>query len=388
MQQHFFTALFIGLIGAGPAAAQQFEPPPAVKIDQAMSLRIAARTEKLATHLNTLRRQGVGEPGLADVEIYHKAAIWIVRHGEFFTPETARVDARRARPRPAPRQPAGPGRGAVAASERPGNRPRLSLAASTARCSRTPSPCRPTMARTRGRMAARRRAARPRFDAHRGEVPPAAQRRPGDAQGPGLRPHRHLRPGQQRLPLGRREPTSSRRSTTSWRSNGCSAASLIEPTRIVLRGFSMGGAGTWHLGLHRPDHWCVHRPRRRLHHHARLHQGPARKLPDYQEKCLNIYDAVDYAENAFNVPIVAYGGEQDAAESRRRQHRGAPEEARPADDAHRRPGPGPLVSAGMAEEGRRRVRQVRRPRAARSIPTRSASSPTRCKYSDLLPGST
>src|SRR4029078_750345 len=36
------------------------------------------------------------------------------------------------------------------------------------------------------------------------------------------------------------------------------------------------------------------------------------KLPAYQEECLRIYDAVDYAENAFNVPIVAYSGEKDA----------------------------------------------------------------------------
>ena len=35
-------------------------------------------------------------------------------------------------------------------------------------------------------------------------------------------------------------------------------------------------------------------------------------LPDYQEKCLRIYDAVDYVENAFDVPIVAYSGEIDA----------------------------------------------------------------------------
>ena len=35
------------------------------------------------------------------------------------------------------------------------------------------------------------------------------------------------------------------------------------------------------------------------------------KLPEYQETCLHIYDAVDYAENAFNVPIVAYSGEND-----------------------------------------------------------------------------
>src|SRR5207247_5105875 len=35
------------------------------------------------------------------------------------------------------------------------------------------------------------------------------------------------------------------------------------------------------------------------------------QLPEYQEKCLRIYDAVDYAENAFNIPIVAYSGEID-----------------------------------------------------------------------------
>ena len=31
----------------------------------------------------------------------------------------------------------------------------------------------------------------------------------------------------------------------------------IDPRRIVLRGFSMGGAGAWHLGLHYPDRWAA-----------------------------------------------------------------------------------------------------------------------------------
>ena len=35
-------------------------------------------------------------------------------------------------------------------------------------------------------------------------------------------------------------------------------------------------------------------------------------LPEYIDKCLHIYDAVDYAENAFNVPVIAYSGEKDA----------------------------------------------------------------------------
>jgi len=31
----------------------------------------------------------------------------------------------------------------------------------------------------------------------------------------------------------------------------------IDPERIVLRGFSMGGAGAWHIGLHYPDRWAA-----------------------------------------------------------------------------------------------------------------------------------
>src|SRR5207302_4196848 len=32
---------------------------------------------------------------------------------------------------------------------------------------------------------------------------------------------------------------------------------LLDPARVVLRGFSMGGAGSWQLGLHSPSRWCV-----------------------------------------------------------------------------------------------------------------------------------
>ena len=86
----------------------------------------------------------------------------------------------------------------------------------------------------------------------------------------------------------------------------------IDPNRIVLRGFSMGGAGTWHLGLQHPDNFCVIGPGAGFTTtHGYIASLP-KELPDYQEKCLRIYDAVDYVENAFNVPIVAYSGEIDA----------------------------------------------------------------------------
>jgi pimeloyl-ACP methyl ester carboxylesterase len=85
----------------------------------------------------------------------------------------------------------------------------------------------------------------------------------------------------------------------------------LDLKRWVLRGFSMGGAGTWHLGLHRPDNWCVIGPGAGFTTtHGYIGKLPP-QLPDHQERCLRIYDAVDYAENAFMVPVVAYSGAKD-----------------------------------------------------------------------------
>jgi hypothetical protein len=80
----------------------------------------------------------------------------------------------------------------------------------------------------------------------------------------------------------------------------------------VLRGFSMGGAGTWHLGLHHPFRFQALGPGAGFST-TREYIGEKKfgPQPDYVEKCLHIYDAVDYAENAFNVPVVAYSGEKD-----------------------------------------------------------------------------
>ena len=87
---------------------------------------------------------------------------------------------------------------------------------------------------------------------------------------------------------------------------------LLDANRVVLRGFSMGGAGTWHIGLRHSGEFCVIGPGAGFTEtHGYIANLP-KELPDYQEKCLRIYDAVGYAENAFNVPVVAYSGEIDA----------------------------------------------------------------------------
>ena len=83
----------------------------------------------------------------------------------------------------------------------------------------------------------------------------------------------------------------------------------IDERRIVLRGFSMGGAGAWHLGLHHPSLWSSVEAGAGFAETMRY--AELKNPPDYQAKALHIYDAVDYAGNAFNVPIAGYGGEDD-----------------------------------------------------------------------------
>ena len=86
---------------------------------------------------------------------------------------------------------------------------------------------------------------------------------------------------------------------------------IFQNSETWLRGFSMGGAGAWHLGLHNPTQWEVVMPGAGFTEtHGYIGNLPA-QLPEYIEKCLTIYDAVRYAENAINVSIVAYSGGDD-----------------------------------------------------------------------------
>ena len=83
----------------------------------------------------------------------------------------------------------------------------------------------------------------------------------------------------------------------------------IDPTRIVLRGFSLGGAGAWHLALHHPDRWVA----------AEIGAGtwPRRYLmmdefPPYQRPTLRIWENMtEWALNAFNLPIAGHDGDSD-----------------------------------------------------------------------------
>jgi len=84
----------------------------------------------------------------------------------------------------------------------------------------------------------------------------------------------------------------------------------IDDKRITLRGFSMGGAGAWHLGMHHPDRWCSVGAGAGFVDFYK-YQKRSEQLPPWQHRTLGIYDAVDYAMSASNVPVCTYGGEND-----------------------------------------------------------------------------
>ena len=87
----------------------------------------------------------------------------------------------------------------------------------------------------------------------------------------------------------------------------------IDGNRIALRGFSMGGAGAWHLGAHHAGVWATVAPGAGFANTAdylKLQRG--RNGPLWYEQTLwHLYDATDYAPNLHNTSVVAYSGELD-----------------------------------------------------------------------------
>jgi pimeloyl-ACP methyl ester carboxylesterase len=256
--------------------------------------QIRAKTDELATVLKRLRAD---DALLADVEVYHKAAVWIVRYAneEFYSKQyvadtLAVLD-----------------RGLARAKE---------LAAG-----------KPSWPAQKGRLV---RAYRSRVD---GSVQPYALTIPDHCDGrldvvlhgrggtlnevSFIAAHETTKP----LPADQRHMILEvfGRVNNAYRWAGETdvfeaIASVrqryrFDENKVVLRGFSMGGAGAWHLGLQYPDLWAAVEAGAGFtdtKRYARLDN-----LPAYQDATLRIYDAVDYAPNACNVPFVGYCGEDD-----------------------------------------------------------------------------
>jgi hypothetical protein len=87
----------------------------------------------------------------------------------------------------------------------------------------------------------------------------------------------------------------------------------VDQNRIALAGFSMGGAGAWHMGAHHAGHWaCVHTGAGFADVKRYQKLTPDKYPVWYEQKLWGVYDVPDYARNFFNVPLICYSGEQDA----------------------------------------------------------------------------
>ncbi len=87
----------------------------------------------------------------------------------------------------------------------------------------------------------------------------------------------------------------------------------VDNSRVSIRGFSMGGAGCWHLAAHHAGDWAAAAPGAGFAESLE-YLGLSKKgtlPPQYERTLWGLYDATLYAGNFFNTATVAYSGEDD-----------------------------------------------------------------------------
>jgi pimeloyl-ACP methyl ester carboxylesterase len=88
----------------------------------------------------------------------------------------------------------------------------------------------------------------------------------------------------------------------------------VDDSRLVARGFSMGGAACWQFATHFPALWCAAAPGAgfaETPEFLNVFQNEKVEPTWYEKKLWHLYNATDYAENLFNLPTVAYSGADD-----------------------------------------------------------------------------
>lgn len=88
----------------------------------------------------------------------------------------------------------------------------------------------------------------------------------------------------------------------------------IDENRILVRGFSMGGAAAWQFAAHFPGEWAAAAPGAGFSESQdflKVYENPDTKPTWWEEKLYHLYNATDYAANLYNLPTVAYSGEVD-----------------------------------------------------------------------------
>lgn len=88
----------------------------------------------------------------------------------------------------------------------------------------------------------------------------------------------------------------------------------IDPRRIAVRGFSMGGAACWQFAVHYPALWFAATPGAGFSEtpeFLKFFQKETLNPPWWEEKLWRWYDCPGYVANLKHLPVVAYSGEND-----------------------------------------------------------------------------
>lgn len=85
----------------------------------------------------------------------------------------------------------------------------------------------------------------------------------------------------------------------------------IDRDRVVLAGFSMGGAGAWGIGARHTERFCaVHGGAGFVDTARFLGIGPE-DVPPWESRLWLLTDVPPVARNLLNIPVIAYSGEKD-----------------------------------------------------------------------------
>jgi pimeloyl-ACP methyl ester carboxylesterase len=292
-----------------PPAPPKKIPPPGFTLTDRDRAELTTGADALGRDLAALARELAGEPRwlarLPDVEIFHKAVDWALRYDEFMAPKevaTARSFLAKGNERLAQlRARQAPWLGATGLVVR-GYRSRLDGSVQPYGLVVPPSLARP--------------AGRPQLlvwllgrGEKRTELAFLAEREAGPPQ---LTPRDTLT----LVPYGRFCNATKFAGEIDVMEALAAVREQyeVDPQRIAVAGFSMGGGSTWHLATHYPGLWAAAFPGAGFAETPVFTQAlaPGREpRPAWEQRLWRLYDATLYAGNLFNVPTVAYSGEID-----------------------------------------------------------------------------
>jgi pimeloyl-ACP methyl ester carboxylesterase len=85
----------------------------------------------------------------------------------------------------------------------------------------------------------------------------------------------------------------------------------VDENRILVRGFSMGGASVWHIAAHNATDFAAAAPGAGFAETLE-YQKNSKYMPTWwEQKLYHLTNATDYAANFAELPIVAYNGDKD-----------------------------------------------------------------------------